>query len=248
MSSSPIRAALYHRCSTLDQNPALARDELRAAAARLGAELVLDLEETGSGARNDRPGLQRLMEAARRGKLDAVLVWKLDRFGRSALDVLANIRDLDAAGVRFIATTQGIDIRPGGDAMSRLILGVLASVAEFERDLIRERTRLGMAKARASGKPIGRPQVARPDHADVARMRAERKSWRAISAALGQLVQARVARQAEGRRDVRDARGGRAGGAGVHVGRPSAQPAEAPGASPHGSHLTVDLSGRRRAR
>jgi len=65
------------------------------------------------------------------------MVWKLDRFGRSALDVLANIRDLDAAGVRFTATTQGIDIRPGGDAMSRLILGVLASVAEFERDLIR---------------------------------------------------------------------------------------------------------------
>jgi DNA invertase Pin-like site-specific DNA recombinase len=116
-----LRAAIYHRVSTLDQNPALARDELRAAAARLGAELVVDIEETGSGARNDRPGLQRVMEAARRGKLDAVLVWKLDRFGRSALDVLANIRDLDAAGVRFIATTQGIDIRPGGDAMSRLI-------------------------------------------------------------------------------------------------------------------------------
>jgi DNA invertase Pin-like site-specific DNA recombinase len=139
----PFRAAVYHRVSTLDQNPALARDELRAAAARLGSEIVLDIEETGSGARNDRPGLQRLMDAARRGKLDAVLVWKLDRFGRSALDVLANIRDLDAAGVRFIATTQGIDIRPGGDAMSRLILGVLASVAEFERDLIRERTIVG---------------------------------------------------------------------------------------------------------
>ncbi|ABC81240.1 recombinase family protein [Anaeromyxobacter dehalogenans] len=181
----PLRAAVYHRVSTLDQNPALARDELRAAAGRLGAELVLDIEETGSGARNDRPGLQRLMDAARRGKLDTVLVWKLDRFGRSALDVLANIRDLDAAGVRFIATTQGIDIRPGGDAMSRLILGVLASVAEFERDLIRERTRLGMVKARQVGKQIGRPQVPRPDSAEVARLRAAGKSWREISDALG---------------------------------------------------------------
>ncbi len=130
------------------------------------------MEKTGSGARNDRPGLQRLTDAARRGRLDVVLVWKLDRFGRSALDVLANIRDLDAGGVRFIATTQGIDIRPGGDAMSRLILGVLASVAEFERDLIRERTRLGMAKARAAGKRIGRPQAARPVSADVQRLRA----------------------------------------------------------------------------
>jgi DNA invertase Pin-like site-specific DNA recombinase len=181
----PLRAAVYHRVSTLDQNPALARDELRAAAGRLGAELVLDFEETGSGARNDRPGLQRLMDAARRGKLDAVLVWKLDRFGRSALDVLANIRDLDAAGVRFIATTQGIDIRPGGDAMSRLILGVLASVAEFERDLIRERTRLGMEKAKESGKRIGRPKVARPQRDEVARLRAEGKSWRDVSDALG---------------------------------------------------------------
>jgi putative DNA-invertase from lambdoid prophage Rac len=124
------------------------------------------------------------MGAVRCGKVDAVLVWKLDRFGRSALDVLANIRDLDAAGVRFIATTQGIDIRPGGDAMSRLILGVLASVAEFERDLIRERTRLGMAKARETGKRIGRPQVSRPERTQVARLREQRRSWREMNARL----------------------------------------------------------------
>ena len=66
-----MRVAVYHRVSTLDQDPGLARDELRAAAARVGGEVVLDIEETGSGARNDRPGLQRLMNAARRGKLDA---------------------------------------------------------------------------------------------------------------------------------------------------------------------------------
>jgi putative DNA-invertase from lambdoid prophage Rac len=186
MGNSPrLRVAVYHRVSTLDQNPGLAREELRAVAGRLGGEVALDIEETGSGARNDRPGLQRLMHAARRGKLDAVMVWKLDRFGRSALDVLANIRDLDAAGVRFIATTQGIDIRPGGDAMSRLILGVLASVAEFERDLIRERTRLGMAKARAAGKRIGRPRAPRPKRGEVQRLRKLGRSWREVSAALG---------------------------------------------------------------
>lgn len=179
-----MRVGLYHRCSTLDQNPALARDELHAAASRLGGEVVVDIEETGSGARNDRPGLQRLMEAARRGKVDAVVVWKLDRFGRSALDVLANIRDLDAAGVRFIAITQGIDVRSGGDAMSRLILGVLASVAEFERDLIRERTKLGMAKARAAGKRIGRPRSSRPERGDVLRLRSEGQSWRQVAAVL----------------------------------------------------------------
>ncbi len=185
MKTPAMRVAVYNRVSTLDQNPTLAREELQTAAARLGGKVVLDIEETGSGARNDRPGLQRLMDAARRGKLDAVMVWKLDRFGRSALDVLANIRDLDAAGVRFTVTTQGINIRPDGDAMSRLILGVLASVAEFERDLIRERTRLGMAKARAAGKRIGRPQGPRPKRAEVLRLRKQGRSWREVSMALG---------------------------------------------------------------
>lgn len=180
-----MRIALYHRVSTLDQNPALAREELQNAATRHGGQVVLDIEETGSGARNDRPGLQRLMEASRRGQVDAVMVWKLDRFGRSALDVLANMRDLDAAGVRFIAITQGIDIRPGGDAMSRLILGVLASVAEFERDLIRERTKLGMARARAAGKQIGRPQARRPDREVVLKLRVDGQSWRQVAASLG---------------------------------------------------------------
>ncbi len=156
-----MRVATYHRTSTIDQNPTLAREELRAAAARVG-ELAHEVEETGSGARNDRPGLQRVMEAARRGKVDAVMVWKLDRFGRSALDVLANIRELEARGVRFVCTSQGIDVRPGGDATGRLILGVLASVAEFERDLIRERTRLGLAKARREGRRIGRPGRSAP--------------------------------------------------------------------------------------
>ena len=185
MKTTTMRVAVYHRVSTLDQNPALARNELRAAARRLGGTVVLDIEETGSGARNDRPGLVRMMDAARRGKLDAVMVWKLDRFGRSALDVLANIRDLDGVGVRFIAITQSIDIRPGGDAMSRLILGVLASVAEFERDLIKERTRLGMEKARAAGKRIGRPRGPAPDRDNVQRLRRQGKSWREVSTALG---------------------------------------------------------------
>ena len=82
-----------------------------------------------------------------RGDVDAVVVWKLDRWGRSALDVLANIQALADAGVRFVAVTQGLDVKPSGDAMSRLLLTVLAAVAEFERDLIRERTLLGLARA-----------------------------------------------------------------------------------------------------
>jgi len=109
------RAAIYARVSTGEQSTEQQVVALREAAARMGLDVVQVVEETGSGAKNDRPGLQRVLDDARRGKLDVVLVWKLDRFGRSALDLLANIRDLDAAGVRFVATSQGIDIRPGGD-------------------------------------------------------------------------------------------------------------------------------------
>jgi DNA invertase Pin-like site-specific DNA recombinase len=71
----PLRAAYYHRCSSLDQDPTLAREELRAAARARGMTIVMEIEEQGSGARNDRPGLQKIMEEARRGKLDVVLVW-----------------------------------------------------------------------------------------------------------------------------------------------------------------------------
>lgn len=81
------RAALYHRVSTVDQNPHLARRELVAAARRMGLRVELDVRETGKGANNDRPGLVRVLEAAQRGSVDVVLVWKLDRFGRSAFDL-----------------------------------------------------------------------------------------------------------------------------------------------------------------
>jgi putative DNA-invertase from lambdoid prophage Rac len=175
------RIALYNRASTTDQDAQLAREALTTWAARQGGEVVLSIEETGSGARNDRPGLQRLLKAAREGEIDVVACWKLDRAGRSALDLLSNIRQLADAGVRFVAITQGIDIKPGSDAMSRLMLTVLAAVAEFERDLIRERTRLGMAKARAKGMPIGRPRIHRVSAQSVVELRAAGKSWTKIA-------------------------------------------------------------------
>lgn len=179
------KAAIYHRVSTTDQDAGLARDELRAAVAARSYEIALDVEETGSGARNDRPGLQQVLDAARRGRINAVFVWKLDRFGRSALDLLSNIRTLEDSGCRFVAVTQGIDVRSGGDSMSRLLLTMLAAVAEFERELIVERTRLGLAKARAKGKRFGRPLAENaPAPATVAAMRAEggaENSWGRIA-------------------------------------------------------------------
>lgn len=183
--------AVYHRASTTDQDAGLAREELRASARARGMTIVLEVEETGSGARNDRAGLQRVLEAARARAISAVLVHKLDRWGRSALDVLQNIRTLEDLGVEFIAVSQGIHIRPDGDAVSKLMLGVLASVAAFELDLIRSRTRLGLEKARRAGKKIGRPRKGdAPDPARVVALRDQRQSWTQIASTLGCTVAA----------------------------------------------------------
>jgi DNA invertase Pin-like site-specific DNA recombinase len=143
------------------------------------------VEESASGAWNARPGLQRVIEAARLGQIDVVVVWKLDRWGRSSLDVLANIQALADAGVRFVAVSQGLDVKPHGDAMSRLMLTVLAAVAEFERDLIKERTVLGLARARRKGVVLGRPKHKGPSPAKVHALRRQGKSWSVISNELG---------------------------------------------------------------
>jgi DNA invertase Pin-like site-specific DNA recombinase len=195
------RVAIYHRVSTLDQDPGLARAELGAWAERQGGELAMTVEESASGVWNARPGLQRIMDAARRGEVDVVVVWKLDRWGRSALDVLSNIEQLSNAGVRFVATSQGIDIRPDGDAMGRLMITMLAAVAEFERDLISERTRLGLEKARRAGRRLGRPPKARPSPEEVAELREQGMSWRKLAKHLGvsvNLCRRRYAEHAEG--------------------------------------------------
>src|SRR6266568_1328720 len=128
-------AAIYNRVSTVAQDAESAMDDLRRAAEQRGYTVALEVAETGSGARNDRPGLQRVLEAARKGQIGAVLVTRLDRFGRSSLDLLTNIRTLTDAGVRFSTTEQAIDIAPGGDPMGQLVLTVLAGVAQFEREV-----------------------------------------------------------------------------------------------------------------
>lgn len=176
-----LRVALYHRVSTLDQDPTLARTEIGNWVARQGGSVSLAIEETGSGARNDRPGLQRVLNAAHRGDVDCVAVWKLDRWGRSSLDVLSNIQALADNGVRFVAVSQGLDLKPGGDAMSRLMLNVLSAVAEFELSLVAERTRLGLARARKAGKILGRPRASGPSAEQVRKLRSKGRSWAAIA-------------------------------------------------------------------
>jgi putative DNA-invertase from lambdoid prophage Rac len=194
-----MRTALYHRVSTTDQDPTLASAELLQAARRYGAEIVMHIEEVGSGAKNDRPGLQAVLAAAQAGQIDCVMVWKLDRWGRSSLDLLSNIDALQAHGVRFIAITQGLDIKPGGDPVGRLLLTMLAAVGEFERSLIRERVTLGLRRAKErgtrSGRPIGRAHSTTPaQRAAVRALRSCGKTWREITEQMG--VSREVARRA----------------------------------------------------
>lgn len=179
-------AVTYHRVSTADQRPELARDELRAAAAARGLEVLEEIEETGSGARNDRPGLRRVLELARAGRVGRVLVWKLDRFGRSVLDVLTNVQALNRAGVTFVATSQGLEVGADSGPMGNLVLQVLAAIAEFEREIIRERTRLGLKAARAKGVKLGRKSTLTYDQVMRGlRMRELGGTWNAIADKLG---------------------------------------------------------------
>jgi putative DNA-invertase from lambdoid prophage Rac len=180
-----MRCAIYARVSTTDQNCEMQLHELRAYISRRawlnGGEYV----DTGfSGAKNSRPALDRLMADAAQHKFDCVLVWKIDRFGRSVLNLNQQLAALSRYGVRFIATSQDLDTDERS-ACNRLMLQILASVAEFEREMIRERTLSGIRAAQAAGKVVGRPKrIFRRD--EVVRLRDEEGlSWRAIGKKLG---------------------------------------------------------------
>jgi DNA invertase Pin-like site-specific DNA recombinase len=152
-----MRAACYIRVSTADQNSALQVAELQQYITARGWELAAVYEDTMSGSKSGRPGLNRMMADARMRKFDAVCCWKLDRFGRSLVDCLNSIQSLESCGVRFIAITQGLDTDQQNPA-SRFLLHVLGAAAEFERSLIRERVSAGMRAAKKAGKPLGRPR------------------------------------------------------------------------------------------
>lgn len=152
-----MRAAIYARVSTSDQHNEIQIRELTEYIARRGWELTGVYQDKLSGAKASRPGLDRMMAEARARRIDTVVVLKLDRFGRSLVNCVAGIQELAAVGVRFIAVSQGLDTDESNPT-SRLLLHILAAVAEFERELIRERVSAGMKNAIAKGTRIGRPR------------------------------------------------------------------------------------------
>src|SRR5688572_10647123 len=151
------RVGLYARVSTHDQQtlPMQSR-AMREYAARRGWRIVLQMKEIGSGA-SRRERREQLLEAARRREIDVVLVWRLDRWGRSVTDLLATLQELEHLGIGFVSLTEALDLTtPTGRAMA----GLLAVFAEFEREILRERVRAGLAHARQNGQRLGRPPTA----------------------------------------------------------------------------------------
>ena len=162
-----FRAGLYARVSTSDQQTIpLQIRALREYAARRGWTVALQVKEVGSGA-SQRQLREKLLEAARRREIDVVLVWRLDRWGRSVADLLATLQELDHLGVGFVSLTEALDLTtPAGRAMAAL----LAVFAEFEREILRERVRAGLAHARQNGRKLGRPATAAAHAGEIRRL------------------------------------------------------------------------------
>ena len=181
--STLARVALYSRVSTLHgQDPELQLRELRDYAASRGWTIVQEYCDRGvSGSKDSRPALNQLMADACRRKFDAVLVWKLDRFGRSLRHLVNALAELEALGLAFVSLRDHLDL---GTPSGRLMFQIIGAMAEFERALIQERVRAGLRHARSKGKRLGRPPVF-VSESRIESLRAKGASWRAIAKELG---------------------------------------------------------------
>ena len=155
--SAFMRVGIYARVSTHDQQTLpMQLKQMREYIKNRKWKLTVEFEEIGSGAKT-RPKREELLRMARRREIDAILVWKLDRFGRSLADLITTLNELRELDVVFVSLTESLDFStPSGRAMA----GMLSTFAEFERDIIRERVKAGIANAREKGKAHGRPQTA----------------------------------------------------------------------------------------
>jgi DNA invertase Pin-like site-specific DNA recombinase len=186
-----MKAAIYLRVSTDRQTTSAQRQELREICKRRGWNGVTEYEDVISGAKFTRVGLDKMMTEVRRGRLDVVLCYKLDRLGRSLVSVAQLIGEMLANKVSLVIPGQGIDTSSDNSA-AKLQMNILMAVAEFERDIIRERTLAGLAAARARGTKLGRPSLQLSTKATrtlrcfmQAREKSPRPSYRSLAAELG---------------------------------------------------------------
>jgi DNA invertase Pin-like site-specific DNA recombinase len=178
------RVGLYARVSTKDQHCSQQLQELRAYAEARGWDVQGEYVDTAyRAAKDSRPAMNRLMDAARKRVVDAIVCSKMDRWGRSMPHFVSSVQELRTLGVRFVAVSQGIDTDESNPA-ARLMLNMLAAFAEFERELIVERTLAGLARARRQGRVDGRPRVV-CDRGKIERLRKSGMSFAAIAEQVG---------------------------------------------------------------
>jgi DNA invertase Pin-like site-specific DNA recombinase len=156
--------------------------ELRQFAGARGWQIADEYVENGvSGSKDSRPELNRLMADAKKRKFDAVLVWKLDRFGRSLRHLVNALAEFESLGIAFVSLTNNLDLTtPSG----RLMFQIIGAMSEFERALIQERVKAGLRNAQAKGRKIGRPRAI-VDIGQIAALRAQGLSFEAIGTRLG---------------------------------------------------------------
>jgi putative DNA-invertase from lambdoid prophage Rac len=165
-----MRVAVYARVSTHDQQtPGMQVAAMAGYIKERRWKVIQSVEDIGSGVK-ERRGRDQLLRAARRREIDVIVVWRLDRWGRSVADLMTTLRELTDLGVGFVSLTEALDLTtPTGRAMA----GMLAIFAEFEREILCERVKAGIAQARKEGRPHGRPRSAALKTDDVIRLKAE---------------------------------------------------------------------------
>ena len=186
------RVAIYARVSTTNhgQDVGLQTGDLRQFAEARGWKLADEYVDQGvSGSKDSRPELNRLMADAHKRRFDVVLVWKLDRFGRSLRHLVNALAEFESLNIAFVSLSDNLDL---STASGRLMFNIIGAMAEFERALIQERVKAGIRNARAKGRRFGRPR-ANVDASQIARLRASGASWRTIERNLG--ISVRTARR-----------------------------------------------------
>jgi len=177
------RVAVYARVSTsTGQNPEMQLQEVRQYCTRREMTIVREYVDKGiSGARERRRALDQLLVDCQRRAVDCVVVYRYDRFARSLRQLVNALEEFRSLGIDFISLHEGVDTStPNG----RLVFGIFASIAEFERELIRDRVRSGLALAKSNGRRLGRPRVV-VERLQIASLRKEGRSWAEICRALG---------------------------------------------------------------
>lgn len=173
-----MRVALYARVSTKDQNTLpMQMKAMKSLARQRNWTISMAVKEVASGAAG-RPERDAILDAARRHRIDAVVVWKIDRWGRSLSDLVATLKELTELGVSFVSVTEFFDL---GTTTGKAMAGMLSVFSEFERDMLRERIKAGIAQSIKKGRPHGRPRSALQHRAKIKRFYAEGMTKAAIA-------------------------------------------------------------------